>query len=402
MEHYKKVMLYWTTFMVVALCLYTAYHLRLLIAPTGLIPASLYWPLFALACLFYYLWSLRFGYMRNIKGPALSGYASSFSLFLCFLPFFEVIDIARFVHFSIPPFRRAVPSVSFNLWAHIIVMSACFVLIIYGEWRARHPVVSHYTVAFDKPLVKSTITIALLSDIHLGSLVKRRQCDKMADKINSLKPDIVLIAGDIFDHGMRIWDKDRLAECFARIKAPLGVWAVPGNHDYSSGVNSGDENPEQLKLFRRFMAEGNVHVLVDECVPVKDASGSILFYILGRDDKAAETLGKGRQSVASLTSDLNKDEAPDAPLIMLDHQPYNLAEACSAGIDLELCGHTHAGQIWPDTHFIKKRYDNAYGLKRIEAGGRVMTAITTSGYGVYGPVIRIGCKSEIALISLSL
>jgi predicted MPP superfamily phosphohydrolase len=193
----------------------------------------------------------------------------------------------------------------------------------------------------------------------------------MVDMVMAQKPDMILLAGDILDRYMSVYTDQNMGEEMRRLSAPLGVFAVPGNHEYFG---------ESVPAFQKLLAADGVRMLIDEI----EESGGLT--IIGRNDRR----GGARLSVAEIVAGLDKTK----PLIMMDHQPYNLDESQKAGIDLQLSGHTHAGQFWPVTTVTRFMYEIDYGLLR--KGDT--TIIVTSGYGLWGPPLRIGSTPEIVRI----
>jgi predicted MPP superfamily phosphohydrolase len=163
-----------------------------------------------------------------------------------------------------------------------------------------------------------------------------------------------------------------------RLNAPLGVWAITGNHEYIGG---------DLEEFHRRIEADGIRLLMDEEVLIGDA-----FYVIGRKDRSAARRGDGRKSLEELTEGLDRS----LPLIMMDHQPFNLEEAEASKVDLQVSGHTHNGQIWPGPLVIKRIYENGYGL--LHKGKTAV--VVTSGLGIWGPPLRLGTKAEIVSIEL--
>jgi predicted MPP superfamily phosphohydrolase len=156
----------------------------------------------------------------------------------------------------------------------------------------------------------------------------------------------------------------------------LGVFAVPGNHEYF-GAN--------VPAFQKLLAADGVRMLIDETVTVGGVT------IIGRNDLR----GGGRKTLSELIAGI-PEEKKNLPLSLMDHQPFHLEEAQAAGIDLQLSGHTHAGQFWPVTFITRFIYEINYGLLRKGS----TTIIVTSGYGLWGPPLRIGSKAEIVRVKL--
>jgi predicted MPP superfamily phosphohydrolase len=242
------------------------------------------------------------------------------------------------------------------------------------QWKVRVylPVNIYKTVgdsAFNRPL-----RIVAVSDLHLGYGIGKTEFEKWIDLINSEHPDIVLIAGDIIDNSVRPLDEGNFAESFHKIKAPMGIYACPGNHEYISGLAGSLD----------FMKKAGIHMLRDS-VALVDSS----FYVIGRDDRS----NKERRLLKDLVAGLDKSK----PVIMLDHQPYNLEEAEANGIDIQLSGHTHQGQIWPISLITKQLYEKDHGY--IKKGNA--NIYVSSGIGIWGGKFRIGTQSEYVVIDVN-
>ena len=139
---------------------------------------------------------------------------------------------------------------------------------------------------------------------------------------------------------------------------------------------------------QKFLEDSNIQLLEDEALLINNE-----FYIIGRKDASLiEKIHEKRKAPAQLTEKLDKDK----PIIVLDHQPTELQELADAGVDLDLCGHTHDGQTFPGNFTIKLMWENSCGLLHKDN----MTNITTSGAGVWGPAMRLGTDSEICSILL--
>lgn len=216
----------------------------------------------------------------------------------------------------------------------------------------------------------------------------------MVDIINKQNPDIVCIAGDIFDNDYRaVRNPDKIAEILKGIKAKYGVYGCWGNHDVTEILLGGfsvhsAENNERDTRFEELMKKANVKMLEDEAVLVDNK-----FYIVGRlDYEKTGEIGLERKTVHDLTENLDKTK----PIIEIDHEPNEFDEKNNAGVDLDLGGHTHNGQLFPGNITIKLAWKNPWGI--IKVGN--MTNVTTSGVGVWGPNMRVGTNCEVAIINV--
>ena len=286
--------------------------------------------------------------------------------------------------------------------AFTIAGAICTVLIIFfsarGIFHAKYIKVSSYDVQINKTIPKgNSMKIVLLADTHFGYNSGILHAKELVRKINKQKPDLVCIAGDIFDNEYdAIRDPERIEKVLQRIKATYGVYACWGNHDLNEEILAGftfkhkgdDLSDIKDPRMKKFLEDSNIHILEDESVLINDS-----FYVIGRKDASlTEKIHETRKAPAQLTEGLDRDK----PIIMIDHQPKELQELADAGIDLDLCGHTHDGQTFPGNFTIKLMWENPCGL--LMKGN--MTNITTSGAGVWGPAMRLGTDSEICSIDI--
>jgi predicted MPP superfamily phosphohydrolase len=345
--------------------LHGRFYLQALKAP---IPAWVYWPAFWFISCLYIL--IRWGAGTRTEGVLSTIGAYWLAGISFFLVLFLAFDLIRLANHFLKFLPKSIPGPRYTIITGTFVIIAVAGILVYGSWRARTPVVTDYTVSIDKP-IPGDPTLVLVADIHLGGMIQKKGLGEMVKKINALEPDMVFLAGDILDRWMSVYTDQNMSEEMSGLKASLGVFAVPGNHEYFG---------ESVPAFQKLLASDGVRMLIDE---VEEAGG---FTIIGRNDRR----GGPRKTIPELVSGLDTTK----PLILMDHQPYNLEEAQKAGIDLQLSGHTHAGQFWPITFITRFIYELNYGLLR--KGDT--TIIITSGYGLWGPPLRIGSTPEIVRI----
>ncbi|MEG6523241.1 metallophosphoesterase [Desulfotomaculum sp. 1211_IL3151] len=245
-----------------------------------------------------------------------------------------------------------------------------FLAIFYGSFQAKNIKAEHYDITIPKQA--NDLRIVLLSDIHIDKQKSQGFVAKMVEDINALNPDIVVLAGDIFD------DRDinslkREQETLKGIHAKYGVYGVLGNHEYYTG-----NLDESLAIFK----DANITILRDEVV---EAAG---IYIVGRED-----VSRKRKNLQDILQHVNKEK----PIILLDHQPVAFDEARENGVDLQLSGHTHRGQFFPNQLITKRVYAVDYGYLAMDT----LQVIVSSGYGTWGPPVRIGTQSEIVDIKIA-
>lgn len=276
----------------------------------------------------------------------------------------------------------------------ILLLSAC------GIFHAKYIKTTSYDVIINKTIPEHTsMKVVLLADTHFGYNAGVLHARELVRKINKQKPDLVCIAGDIFDNEYdAVRNPEKLEKTLRGIKSTYGVYACWGNHDLNEEILAGftfkhkDGDLSDIKdpRMKKFLKDSNIHILEDESVLINDQ-----FYVIGRKDASlTEKIHETRKAPAQLTEKLDRNK----PIIMIDHQPKELQELADAGVDLDLCGHTHDGQTFPGNFTIKLMWENPCGLLSKDN----MTNITTSGAGVWGPAMRIGTDSEICSINIQL
>ena len=277
----------------------------------------------------------------------------------------------------------------------------CIVIIIsfLGIYHAKHIKVTPYKITVDKSAPDmDSLKIVLLADTHFGYNSGAVHAQEIVDKINEQQPDLVCIAGDIFDNEYdAVREPEKISEILRTIRSKYGVYACWGNHDLNEPILAGftfkhkKEDSKQLKdpRMKRFLQNSNIQLLEDEAVLIDNS-----FYVVGRKDASLiEKIEEKRKTPAQLTQKLDKDKT----IIVIDHQPTELQDIADAGVDLDLCGHTHDGQTFPGNFTVKFLWENPCGY--LQKGS--MHNIVTSGSGVWGPAMRVGTDSEICTINLT-
>lgn len=267
-----------------------------------------------------------------------------------------------------------------NTWfIAFTVIAAVVILLGVGTYNALVPKISEYDVAINKKAGNiKKLKCALISDVHLGEVIGRDRLRKAVELINDMEPDIVVIAGDLIDGEVKPVKEGNMLEELKGVKAKFGTYAIMGNHEqYSNAV---DEIASMLE------ATG-VTVLRDKTVKINDS-----FYLAGREDMAGQRFGITRKSAAELL------EGADTtlPVIVLDHQPSTLDEPRKAGADLQLSGHTHAGQFFPASLVTNMMFEEDHGY--LKDGS--FNLVVSCGYGTWGPTVRIGSRSEIVKLNI--
>jgi predicted MPP superfamily phosphohydrolase len=307
-------------------------------------------------------------------GIALSFVGAFWMLLLPYwLPAIIGFDVLRFINKRHPFFpeqvnRHPVAAGRLAVAAVALVIGA---VTLYGYWHFSNPETVKTTVRLKKTsAARKTLHVAVASDLHMGDIINRERLAKYVAQINAIGADIILLAGDMVDNRLAPLLEQNMAAELAKLNAPLGVYAVLGNHDVF-------ENPTATAAY---LQSSGIHVLRDEVVPV---GGD--FYLAGRKDWSE----RRRRPVKDILGGLD----PARPVLLLDHQPRaaSLREAAAAGVDLQISGHTHGGQVWPITWVVRAMYPVAHGTGR-EGATQILV---TSGLGLWGFPMRVGSDSEI-------
>jgi predicted MPP superfamily phosphohydrolase len=251
----------------------------------------------------------------------------------------------------------------------------------YGMMRAFTPaeITEHELVIPKLPRNLDGFTIVQLTDVHVGPFIRRKIIDRMVEQANELAPDLVVVTGDLVDGSVpRLGDS---VAGLANLRGRFGTWFVTGNHDYGSGDVA----------WCAFLEGLGLGVLRNRRVAIGDAGGS--FDLIGVDD-----WGGGRRH-GRMGYDLEAAIAgrdPERAAILLAHQPANFAVAAARGIDLQISGHTHGGQLFPMTALVGLGFPYTRGLYR-EGDAQIYVS---RGCGFWGPPARVGSPPEIAKLVL--
>ena len=248
-------------------------------------------------------------------------------------------------------------------------------LMTCGYLKYRWKVRVDLPVSISKSLgAQDSLKIVGISDLHLGYGIGEGELKQWVEKINAEQPDLILIGGDVIDNSVRPLNEGHFAEVLKELKAKKGVYMCLGNHEYISGITESMD----------FLNKTGIHVLRDSVAQIDST-----LYIVGREDKS----NPRRKPLKELVANLDKSK----PIILLDHQPYDLEESEADGIDFQFSGHTHQGQVWPISMITKAIYEVDHGfLKRGNTNIYV-----SSGIGIWGGKFRIGTQSEYVVVNLT-
>ncbi|MFE5594357.1 metallophosphoesterase [Streptomyces sp. NPDC056549] len=247
----------------------------------------------------------------------------------------------------------------------------------YGTYGVlRGPRVKRVTVPLAKiPRAAHGYRIAVVSDIHLGPILGRAHTQRIVDTINATQPDLIAVVGDLVDGTVE--NLGPAAEPLARLRARHGSFFVTGNHEYFSGADAWVDHVRELGL----------HPLRNARVEIPAG-----FDLAGVDDVAGESEGHGPDFVRALG---DRDRARAA--VLLAHQPIVVHDAVRHGVDLQLSGHTHGGQLWPGNYLAELANPTVAGLERY---GDTQLYVSR-GAGAWGPPVRVGAPSDITIVELA-
>jgi predicted MPP superfamily phosphohydrolase len=278
----------------------------------------------------------------------------------------------------------AVPAQLRGEWARlsaiaVLVLTPLITAIGYFMARRVAPVVRVDVPLAGLPAGLEGFTIAQISDIHVGTTIKRGFVQAIVDRVNRLGADVVAITGDVVDGSVR--DLAPHTAPLAQLASRHGTFVVTGNHEYYSGA------PAWIRELRRL----GTRVLLNEHVVLEHDGAQLT--LAGVTDYSAHHFDEAQRSDP-------RGAAAGAPAgavkVLLAHQPRTAASAAEAGYDLQLSGHTHGGQFWPWNLFVRLQQPFTAGLNRL---GRMWVYINR-GTGYWGPPMRFGIPSEITLIRL--
>jgi len=299
--------------------------------------------------------------------------------FFYFLLIAIAIDLIRLLNYIIPFLPEMVKSTDFKRNLFWTINGIVAVVLVAGFINARFPRIIELNLAIDKKVegIKK-LRIVFASDIHLGTLIGPRRTNSIVTKINGLNPDLVLLGGDIVDEDLGPVIRSNLGDSLKKLKAPLGVIGVTGNHEYIGGADQAV----------KYLSDHGVKMIQDTIFIINNK-----ICIVGREDRDKRNFaGTKRKDFQEVMKDVNHN----LPVILLDHQPFELDEKAKAGVDLTLSGHTHHGQMWPLNYITKAIFEVSWGYKKKEN----MHVYVSSGVGGWGPPVRVGNRPEIVLIHL--
>jgi hypothetical protein len=288
-------------------------------------------------------------------------------LFLLFVSFLAVDLITVFGFFlsRLTPLLRGVALVT-GLVLSVIALVQGFRPPVVENYEVHLPGLSHE--------MDGTVIVAM-SDLHMGSILGEEWLTERVPQVRNEKPDMIALLGDLFEgHGRPHKD---LLTALSKLSAPLGVWAVTGNHEFHRG---GDGNMP-------FLEEAGIRLLHDRWTEVRTG-----FVVAGVDDlTTSRRRGRNDDHISKALTG-----RPPGVTVLLSHTPWQVEKAANAGVNLMLCGHTHSGQIWPFGYIVRIFYPYLAG--QYEVAG--MPIIVCRGTGTWGPRMRLWRRGEILRVTL--
>ena len=245
------------------------------------------------------------------------------------------------------------------------------VLFAVGTYFAYTPTVHKTTITIDKE--GEPMRVVMASDFHLGLLSHKGHLEKFVQLSNEQEPDLVMLVGDIVDDDPTRYIKNGMKDVMSQLQSTYGVYGVLGNHEYYGN---------KINEFNSAMKDSGVTILMDETIKLPNG-----VYLTGRED----ITNKDRPPVVEL-----KPEDSDSPWFVMNHTPNDLTEPKEAGVDFHVSGHTHKGQMWPNQFITERIFDLGYGH---EMFGH-MHALVSSGFGFWGPPMRIGSQAELWVVDI--
>lgn len=290
--------------------------------------------------------------------------------------------LLEIVHFIIKKKKKdKIPKVWFLLYRSgvlsVIVVAAVFT---YGYINMQTIQEKDYKITSEK--LDENMRFAAISDLHLGTNMNADKLSGYLNEISDKEVAALFLVGDIFDENTAEDEMEKAAELFAQVKSTYGTYYVLGNHDPNNYVTEKQYTMEEMC---QTLSEAGVRVLQDDVVVLSGLN------IIGRKDASLAS----RQETKDLTEQVDLSQFT----VLLDHQPLGLQDNADAGVDLEISGHTHAGQIWPTGKLMELMgvSEMNYGYKMIAN----MNMIVTSGIGGWGYAIRTGGHCEYVIIDVN-
>ncbi|MGY3190289.1 metallophosphoesterase [Lysinibacillus sp. TE18511] len=255
-----------------------------------------------------------------------------------------------------------------------IAVAMLLLLSIVGSYLAYSPVVRHLEITMDKKSSElESLRVVVASDFHLGVLSHKKHLQRFVTLSNEAKPDIVFLVGDIVDDDPKWFVQEGMAGVMKQLTSTYGVYGVLGNHEYYG---------KKISEFVEEMENANVKILRDETIRIDNA-----LLLTGQEDRT----NKDRKQLDALKL------TDDLPWFVMNHTPNDLITPAKISVDFHMSGHTHKGQLWPNQYITARVFELDYGYKM---KGKMHTLVS-SGFGFWGPPMRIGSRSELWVVDIN-
>lgn len=264
----------------------------------------------------------------------------------------------------------------FTRGVSITTLLLCISILVYGSFEAKGIQLEKVSIQTDKIATQKKIKIMQISDVHFSPLIGLSMAKKINEVANKHNPDLLVSTGDLLDPG--ILDRDQIVEILNNIKPKLGKLAVMGNHEFYSTVEYSE----------KFIAEAGFTLLRDRTIEIGDK-----LLIAGVDDPAIRRV---KDAVPPPLYTFMSEKTKGRYTILLKHQP-RIEDNSERFFDLQLSGHTHAGQIYPFYYFVKMLFPNMEGRFQLNDNA---TLYVNRGAGTWGPPFRFLAQPEITIIEI--
>ena len=304
-------------------------------------------------------------------------------IFVYLLMLFFVADLVVILGSIAKAIPSPIPQ-SVRCYQAMIVLFLTAAIVGYGIYNANQIRQVSYDIKIKETTMTENLKIVLISDLHLGAVNSEKNLEKIVQGINNLEPDIVCIAGDIFDDDFKaLRAPEKTSDLLKNIKSTYGVYACLGNHD----------GGKTFKEMVRFLESSNIKLLKDEYAVIAEQ-----LILIGRVDPSpiGGFGGLRRKAIAEIFAAIDSKDQ-NLPLVVMDHSPARLEEY-GQDVDLILAGHTRRGQLFPFSLVTNAIFTVDYGHYQKDAESPHV--IVTSGAGTWGMPMRVGTNNEIVSILL--
>ncbi|NWF90191.1 MAG: metallophosphoesterase [Ignavibacteriaceae bacterium] len=299
-----------------------------------------------------------------------------FAFMLYFFLSIVLVDFLRLLNWKLNFFPQFImenyAEVKRYLLAAVVIISCIIILIGYLNTRR----IAVNSLSIELPRKQShlqELNTVVLSDLHLSVINDEKWLENIVSKINELNPDVVFIPGDFVDERAETLKLEKIGGSLSKIKTKYGVFASTGNHEFINGI----------KGTSKFITDNGINLIRDSFQLIENN-----FIVAGREDESKKNFtGEQRRSLNEIMNEVDKNY----PVILLDHTPFKLEEAEANGVDLQLSGHTHHGQMFPLNFITKMIYEVSWGYKKKSDTHFYISC----GVGTWGPPVRLGSESEI-------